>query len=501
MTIQEGAHAPANLFFVDGGRRLTDAQSPEQSVGLLFVVYGVKAQTVAMRSKFSKYVNQAVSSSRQVQQLNPALPTALATNFGLDESTFDQIVSLNQSRMQTTSIWEMRLAALSLSPFALTLALDASSFACSRRLHATLLHSLHREHFDFAANFESSPLLVSSSSHHGSQLPAHVEDISPHNFAMLVRRGNGSAALLRRWRAHMGEPGLADDQLALRATLRSLAKTGYEVCDDGLPWWRIVAARVLLRFRESAADLASLDLRSRAQCTHSVHVRVGRLTERVLGFKSADKKMPGWRMVPPRYTRPIVGEALLVHSGGTDELCAEINRESPTPRIVTEVPRQTRGAVASAHGAFASFTNRTQCARVMAPSRWHLAPAVCSFLPMSTHGTHGIRHGAAILVEPLHTFWHWVVAQGLTNTSAVHTSAVHTSGPHVGLKSSHKRTGGALPVNTAGNKRAGELSVNTAGHGRTRSRTPSRTPGRPSGTQHRKSDPIAPRAMARTVQT
>ena len=401
-----------NFFFVDGGRRLAEQQDVEQSVGLLFVVYRHRRSFKSIDT----YVQQVISSSRQVRQVNPALPVALATNLALNGSAFDRIVSLNRSRAlqtSTASLWEVRLDALSLSPFALTLALDATSFICSPRLHAALLHVLRHEPFDFAVNFAETPLAGVASPAFGP-VPARMEDVLPHNFAQLVRRGKGSSALLRRWRAHMGEPGQSDDQVALRATLRALTATGYRVCDDELP--RVKAAAARLRLISVAKELARLDQRPRTLCAHPVHVRVGRLTERILGFKSADKKMPGWKPVQPRHSRPIVGEVLVVHSGGSKAMCAEFNRERPRYRIISQVPSSARHAVTEARiGSFASLTNQSQCARATSRTNWHLAPRVCSLLAQPAVGAQAYKHAALDLIEPLGTFWSWMREHGLTS--------------------------------------------------------------------------------------
>ena len=427
------------IYFFDAGRRLAEAQRPDESVGLLFVVY----RHVHSFKPVDRFVNQVLASCRRAQQLNPMLSIALATNLALSSenySAFDHIVSLNGSVSHTGSIWETRLVALYSSPFALTLELDATSFVCSARLYPMLLHTLRHDPVDFAVNFEASPLLRDKSSALGSP-PRRVEDMLPHNCAMLVRRGNGSSALLRRWRANMGEPGLGDDQLALRATLRGLASTAYNVCDDEPSRWSSTTVR--LRVRRQAAELARLDRQPRALCTRAVHVRVGRLTESIVGFKSADKKMPGWRQVPPRYTRPIVGEVLLVHSGGSGAMCTELNRDSPTLRIISQVyrvppprnasvvqlqlasteaqapPPLVRGAHIGA-STFASLTSREECTQAFEAavpvSKWALSTRVCDFLPkVTTRTASGAKDDMTTLLEPLETFWLWVVEHSLTN--------------------------------------------------------------------------------------
>lgn len=81
-----------------------------------------------------------------------------------------------------------RTAALMLSPYELTLELDASVSVCSPLLPPLLLREHAASTLDLAVNFEASPLLPGGSPTFG-RLPAAVEDVLPHNFALLLRKG------------------------------------------------------------------------------------------------------------------------------------------------------------------------------------------------------------------------------------------------------------------------------------------------------------------------
>lgn len=343
------------LVFLDGARRLVE-DSGGSRVGLLYVVFSTSGKRARSRG-VGRYVDEAMDSARRAKQLNPTLPAALATNANVRDRQFDHIVSLNGSKSLSSGGWAPRLVALGRSPFELTLALDSSVMVCSSTLHAELLAEHRRDALDFAVNFGESPLSPSTSSVFGSP-PSHVEDVLPHNFAMLIRKGAGFHALRQRWARAL--PVHFDDQKALRAALRGLEAVKYLACEPtssqasggctsaacshalGLAWqglarqalaWQGIpqsgppqpSSRRLALPAEAPAEApaawpaeASSRLQSsrrlsakraeasgaprRAGAAACVHVRVRRLTERFLGFKSADKTMPGWKMVPPRCT-------------------------------------------------------------------------------------------------------------------------------------------------------------------------------------------------------
>ena len=109
--------------------------------------------------------------------------------------------------------WLVRLHALEKSPFELTLEIDASATFCSAELHHLLVHEHRLSRLDFAVNFESTPLVPKSA--FGSRRPSRVEEILPHNFAMLLRKGPGLDRLLCVMKRRMSRFGV-DDQQGLR---------------------------------------------------------------------------------------------------------------------------------------------------------------------------------------------------------------------------------------------------------------------------------------------
>ena len=420
---------PTRLFYLDGSRRLAEAASPDSRVGLLYVVFMARGRAPRAKAP-GLYVEEAVASSRRARQLNPQLPSALATNLDV-HNRFDRIISLN--RTADGGGWTSRLAAMAASPFELTMALDATVMVCTSELHEQLLRVHQRGKLDFAVNFGESALTgnVSKQSAFGPR-PSRVEDVLPHNFAMLIRRGAGFDALRRRWSRALRT--LYDDQVALRATLQKLSSSNYTACDgdasatsswlDRLRSGRRLSARATIaaqgggRSKKSTASAASDATRRGGGAGGGagggggcVRVRVQRLTERALGLKSADKTMPGWRMVPPRYSRPVAGSVLLVHSGHAS-ICEEANRDAPTARVLAQ-PR---------HGArpIASSTAHENCLRAMQAARrdgsaaWALAQRVCDQL--LTPGGRGGGPPSPELVEPLSAFWAWLKAHDLTQS-------------------------------------------------------------------------------------
>ena len=266
------------------------------SVGLLWVVY---QQSLSAKGRLAKnYLAQAIASARSARALNPDLRRAISTNVpGATNdlrSTFDVVLPMASMRgAQVRSTWLPRLLALAASPFDLTLEIDATATICSALLHHALLREHRRNRFDLAVNFEASPLVPPDGASMFSSPPSRLSDILPHNFALLVRKGSGWRALLDLWMRAMAT--YPDDQVALQAMLRRLEHDGFRV--------HLTSAK-----RAGAGDGGAGGARSGRT------VRVWRLTEAFLGFKSVDKRRPNWRMVWPRYSRPIDGPVHLVHS-------------------------------------------------------------------------------------------------------------------------------------------------------------------------------------------
>lgn len=245
--------------------------SASAPVGLLWVVFEHASSRGPRRS--AEYVRQAVRSAGTARALNPGLPRAIATNVGnSDEAlhlTFD-IVARLALRSSGASPWLPRLIALGASPFDLTLELDSSVTICSSALESRLRHEYHLNRFDVAVNFEASPLKSPDPSSMLGPPPRHLSDMLPHNFALLVRKGRGWAEVLRLW-LHMIKRR-PDDQVALRAVLRALD-----------------SQHLLLKCSTSRTK----------GCGANV-VRIWRLAETLLAFKSADKRTKAWRMIWPR---------------------------------------------------------------------------------------------------------------------------------------------------------------------------------------------------------
>ena len=201
--------------------------SIQRDVGVLHVVLSQHGTPV---SKVHRFIREAAASSRQIRQINAKLPTALATNLlKLPNATRSAwSIVRRHTNLREVNVWANRLRAVAASPFELTLALDTHATVCSPALHAALLreHALNR--LDFAFNFEASTLTPTPSSVLGSR-PSRVEDISPHLFAMLVRKGEGLDRLLLHifaafdLRVASGGVFGLDDQEALQHALRSTA--------------------------------------------------------------------------------------------------------------------------------------------------------------------------------------------------------------------------------------------------------------------------------------
>ena len=125
-----------------------------------------------------------------------------------------------------------------------------------------------------------------------------VEDVLPHNFALLVdRRGAGWTALLRRWLSAIKQQ--PDDQLALRLTLQQLAKTDYFACDDQ------PLQRALQHMR---SQIIRVDRSQNSTYKGCVHVRVDASTSRgwrriLLSPCSVASKTTKKRMASPRIER------------------------------------------------------------------------------------------------------------------------------------------------------------------------------------------------------
>lgn len=473
--------------------------------GLLFTVV-MSSFGRQKKSRTSKNLLQQVARASQVaKQACPELPMALVTNFAVNSSNrpihVDKMVRLGNHWMGSalgifSNFWRLRLAALDASPFELTLSVDSTVTVCAGEL---LRSALYREHlanrFDFAVNLEASRLLspadlihraTSTSSLHnmagnqsdhpyhihqqrgvgkkkpsksprpsalGAHLPRSLEDVLPHNFVMITRRGPGLTALLKLWATALRF--YPDDQVALRVVFRALARRGWQECGGhgaGGPirrlsvhstssksptkqarrWWFMDAIPGRSRSHSALGktngknkqNQINRDLSGRSRtyggCTA---VRVLRLSEAFVGLKSADKLLPDWSTVWPRYTRPFEGPAFLLHSYSARDsktepsalvrtVCELLQRNAPFRRILIQ---------GSTSGVYAAPTTQAACMDATRSSRQAkrasavLIDKVCSLLPEQPQLPAAAR--PVDIVESRDSFWLWMQAKNLTASS------------------------------------------------------------------------------------
>mmetsp|Transcript_4965 Transcript_4965/g.16418 ORF Transcript_4965/g.16418 Transcript_4965/m.16418 type:complete len:453 (+) Transcript_4965:22-1380(+) len=446
---------------------MTDFAKP---VGVLFIVFGAGAPP----HKLAAYTTQVIASARRARLTNPQLPVGLVydsltrrqlTPAALLGSVFTDLRTVQFS--QTSSLgspWLKRLQALALSPYDLTLELDASATVCSPLLHPLLLKEHAADAADLAVNFEASALLPSGSQKFGPP-PGAVEDLLPHNFALLMRKGPRLDALLQMLRHDVLRVG--DDQWALRATLRRLARSGYLVCRH----WRhasqwtvgppLASTAHKRRSEDGAWGGLAAALWRRPEC---IVVRVRRLTENILGLKAADKlasfkagitrKITIW----PIYSRPVDGQVLALHSydppgGNATSMCALLNARSPSRRLLLQPARRSRYLMPATQAECNSTFHNSR------PPKLAYATRICSWLPArpsrtstsggadelviagwerrngtyldSDAGTHLGRFDsngveATRLTESLDDFWQWLVHQTPTTSSGRRAGTPHS---------------------------------------------------------------------------
>ena len=258
-----------------------------------------------------------------------------------------------------------------------------------------------------------------------------VEDISPHLFAMLVRKGEGldrlllAAGHIRRLRsprvASGGVFGL-DDQEALQHALRTLRKQGYQSCEANDPirpgdFYQIMrtndppkeavlrAAGSLDSWRGALEDFArrayySTLQSNRLDCGHDrsrwrrlwcrwwrrcsllrscdTSVRVFRLRENIGAFKRADYRREGTtgpaRWVWPIYTWPWRGPLLVLHSYHANalagrEVCSIFNPPSSHTRMNSLGLRNRTRASTHLHGGERMALQLSPTSPIITPTR------------------------------------------------------------------------------------------------------------------------------------
>ena len=212
-------------------------------VGVLYIVY-THGSSFRSNATTKRYLSEAISSSQYSRQQDPSLATALATNMHVaDEKAFSVVAYSLPADTSAMPTWMPRLMALAASPFELTLALDAHAVVCTAGLHAALLREHRLNRFDLAFNIEATlglsdrrtstlwswlsgsqpPLPWRSPNRPGRDVaPRAIEELLPHNWALLVRRGPAGLALLERWASSLtcAHCGWANHQYASYALSR-----------------------------------------------------------------------------------------------------------------------------------------------------------------------------------------------------------------------------------------------------------------------------------------
>ena len=127
-------------------------------------------------------------------------------------------------------------------------------------------------------------------------------------------------------------------------------------------------------------------------------------------FKSLEKRAKLWF---PRYSWPLYGEALLLHSYEVHALqkppshasiCAALNHAAPAWRLIAQ---------RSGRAGYATHTDRGRCVREMngtVPAR------VCRLLAVAP-GEQPEQQSNAIVAEPLSKFWAWMKSSKLVFTT------------------------------------------------------------------------------------
>ena len=385
---------------------------PTNDVGLLYVVFsGTKASDRARG-----FVAEATASCVLSKRVQPLLPIALATNLQRDLSAdakrcFDVLQPIAVDCKDNATPWAPRLRALQHSPFRLTLALDAHSVACVPQLLTMLQLELTRNAFDFAVGSESmlgKPLQADYKANSTSLWPTTFPDsaasVLPHNWALLLRRGPGTDALIALWRRELRRMDWPDDQAALYNVLR---RTYHRRCatTNSTPFAADSPRCVRVRScRRQMLMLKSCHWREQP-------LRISRLREGFAAMKSVDKQRFGFF---PRYTRTLESRELAVavhqmrpypwnaalepHS----DFCAALNSEPTLPRLVLQTHERSPHRV---------FTNRQACYLQAASLRSQLAlhravRRVCDLLPARfvAAGSSMWNHSGH-LVEPIGQFW------------------------------------------------------------------------------------------------
>ena len=377
------------------GRQLAESSF---DVGLLWVCWGGNAgRSIGTKANPRRYLTNILKGSRKARESNPKLPQVLATDYHDVPPSPRLRLIVNVTLSPRDSGWIHRLRAFALSPFKLTLAVDDSVIVCAN-LEPWLHEELARDRLDIAINFESVPLPSLGGRLANVQLaPRRVEDMTPHCFALLLRRGAGLRALLSRWEYAMRYVD-SFDQWALRYVFRSLSHTRW--LDSGNPGsWQSTGRKVLGKLQLAQPPTP---------------VRLMRLTGAIAAFKSLDKRTGFFW---PRYLHPVAGSILLIHSYQKEALlhepahnsiCSALNKKAPAYRLVVQPERRL---------GYMSHTSKSACIRAMqnASVRARVADVCGLLLDESQIQRQRTNVHITPPVETLSTFWSWVQAVGMAH--------------------------------------------------------------------------------------
>ena len=156
---------------------------------------------------------------------------------------------------------------------------------------------------------------------------------------------------------------------------------------------------------------------------HCPRLRARVLRRSMAAFKSLEKRAKLWF---PRYTWPLYGEALLLHSyeehvlrrpPSHASICAALNHAAPAWRLVAQRSGREGYATHTDHGRCVREMNSTVPARVcrllaVAPAEHPRPSFLRSFLQPE-------QQSNAVVAEPLGKFWEWMKRSGLVDTPSI----------------------------------------------------------------------------------
>mmetsp|Transcript_25048 Transcript_25048/g.41450 ORF Transcript_25048/g.41450 Transcript_25048/m.41450 type:complete len:411 (+) Transcript_25048:194-1426(+) len=193
---------PADILFPDGDPPVP-LMSGEITAGILMFAYGDP-------TLIPKFLTQAKTSAMRFKQYNPGLSIVIVTNADRKEipDVFDFHIPVARSHLPSQSIhrqWHTRIKYMALTPFNITLMLDATTISCTEQL-SNLLQGSEFQNFDVAVQTEG------------------LGTIRPHNCVIVYRNTAATMNMLKHWdRYHQCAKRNQDDQDTLQATLLELS--------------------------------------------------------------------------------------------------------------------------------------------------------------------------------------------------------------------------------------------------------------------------------------